>query len=85
MGVVDRAVFLFIVAYVMRMAAADWRCPALPWQLWLSTALLVLAAWRWQGPARARGRIRCSPRPAACLAGICALAFLGGSCGPGRR
>jgi cytochrome c oxidase subunit 3 len=32
---------LFIAAYVMRMDSADWSVIGMPWQLWLSTVLLV--------------------------------------------
>jgi cytochrome c oxidase subunit 3 len=40
MGVVTSLFSLFIVAYGMRMDSSDWHPIALPWQVWLSTALL---------------------------------------------
>jgi len=53
MGVVTMLFFLFSVAYVMRMAASDWRVlPAPPWQLWASTALLAGSSLAWASAAR---------------------------------
>lgn len=40
-GVATSLFSLFILAYAMRMTASDWSPIALPWQLWLSTALLI--------------------------------------------
>lgn len=47
--VVSMLFFLFGAAYVMRMAVSDWRpLPVVPWQLWISSALLVAASMAWQ-------------------------------------
>jgi cytochrome c oxidase subunit 3 len=63
-GVVAMLFFLFSCAYVMRMALPDWRpLPFVPWQLWLSTALLVAASVAWRRSAAGWG----------CL---CSMAFL---------
>ena len=64
MGVAGMLFLLFSAAYVMRMALPDWRpLPFVPWQLWLSTALLVAASVAWQ-------------RAALGLACLCSAAFL---------
>lgn len=42
MGVVTSLFSLFVVAYGLRMDSPDWYRLALPWQVWLSTALLAL-------------------------------------------
>lgn len=86
MGVVTALFSLFIVAYVMRMSGGDAMTIALPWQLWLSTALLVAGsvalqrasgAPRGPGPMRARRLL---------LAGVSShSASWPCSCGPGRR
>jgi cytochrome c oxidase subunit 3 len=59
MGVVTVLFSLFAIAYLMRMALPDWRAlPFVPWQLWLSTALLAASSAALQaarGAAR-RGR-----------------------------
>ena len=41
MAVATSLFSLFIAAYVMRMSQTDWTAIAMPWQLWLSTALLA--------------------------------------------
>jgi cytochrome c oxidase subunit 1 len=43
MGVVTALFTLFLAAYVMRMDSPDWQRIALPWQVWLSTAVLAAA------------------------------------------
>jgi len=43
-GVATTLFTLFLAAYVMRMDARDWSPIAMPWQLWLSTLLLVAAS-----------------------------------------
>ena len=43
-GVATSLFFLFIASYLMRMQSADWHAIAMPWQLWLSTGLLVSAS-----------------------------------------
>ncbi|HKX39551.1 MAG TPA: bb3-type cytochrome oxidase subunit III [Burkholderiaceae bacterium] len=66
---------LFLIAYVMRLAGGDSVAIALPPQLWLSTALLVLASVLMQ-------RAVTAPPARALLAqgGLCALAFLAAQC-----
>jgi cytochrome c oxidase subunit 3 len=55
MAVVCSLFMLFSVAYVMRMAMTDWQpLRYVPWQLWLSTAVLALASLAWE-VARRRG------------------------------
>ncbi|RZL92098.1 MAG: bb3-type cytochrome oxidase subunit III [Variovorax sp.] len=77
MGVATALFSLFITAYVMRMSGSDAVTLALPWQLWLSSALLVAgsvtlqqatAAARDASPARARSLLL--------VGGACAVAFL---------
>jgi cytochrome c oxidase subunit 3 len=78
MGVIAMLFFLFSAAYVMRMGLPDWRpLPFVPWQLWLSTALLALASVAWQRAWRAAdgGRAAVSWR-AYGMACLCSLAFL---------
>ncbi|KQV79969.1 hypothetical protein ASD15_17735 [Massilia sp. Root351] len=61
MAVVTSLFMLFSVAYVMRMATADWQpLRYIPWQLWLSTAVLALASAAWELARRAaqQGRAR---------------------------
>jgi cytochrome c oxidase subunit 3 len=41
MGVATSLFSLFIVAFALRMDSPDWHAVALPWQVWLSTALLI--------------------------------------------
>lgn len=75
MGVVGMLFFLFSTAYVMRMAAADWRpLPFVPGQLWLSTALLVAASVAWRRAAHGHGAR--AVRAAYAVACACSLAFL---------
>ncbi len=78
MGVIAMLFFLFSAAYVMRMGLPDWRpLPFVPWQLWLSTALLALASVAWQRAWHAAAGGRASVAWRACrLACICSLAFL---------
>ncbi|MGS0740562.1 bb3-type cytochrome oxidase subunit III [Glaciimonas sp. GG7] len=40
-GVATMLFSLFIAAYVMRMNAGDWSAIVMPWQLWISTGLLI--------------------------------------------
>lgn len=78
MGVVTALFSLFSLAYLMRMAGADWRpLPAVPWQLWLSTALLAAGSGALEAARRAarRGRKRRAGRAFAAGAGA-ALAFV---------
>jgi cytochrome c oxidase subunit 3 len=68
---------LFLAAYAMRMLdAPDWSQITLPWQLWLSTALLAVGSVLMQGAAERHA----APRPARARwlrAGGCCAAFLG--------
>lgn len=74
MGVVTALFSLFTVAYVMRMSSGDAVALALPWQLWLSSALLAAgsvaleAASRRVDPARMRRLLLAG--------GLCAVGFL---------
>jgi len=53
MGVVTMLFLLFSIAFMMRMAADDWRVlPEPPWQLWASTALLCASSLAWGAAAR---------------------------------
>jgi cytochrome c oxidase subunit 3 len=74
-GVASTLFGLFLAAYVMRLAGGDSTVIALPPQLWLSTALLVLASVLMQ-------RAVTAPRARLLLAqaGACALAFLVAQC-----
>jgi cytochrome c oxidase subunit 3 len=74
-GVASTLFGLFLAAYVMRLAGGDSTVIALPPQLWLSTALLVLASILMQ-------RAVTAPRARMLLAqaGSCALAFLAAQC-----
>jgi cytochrome c oxidase subunit 3 len=78
-GVACTLFALFITAYAMRMLdAPDWTRIALPRQLWLSTALLVLASLLMHGAARAARR-RAMPRARTLQlgGGLAVMAFLG--------
>lgn len=57
MGVATTFFTLFLVAYAMRMDAADWSAITMPPQLWLSTALLLVGSvfMQFAGAAAARG------------------------------
>ena len=74
-GVASTLFGLFLAAYVMRLAGGDSTVIPLPPQLWLSTALLVLASVLMQ-------RAVTAPRARMLLAqaGSCALAFLAAQC-----
>ena len=56
MGVATALFTLFILAYAMRMDSGDWSPIAMPWQLWLSTALLVAGSLLLRRAARGAGR-----------------------------
>lgn len=82
MGVATALFSLFTAAYVMRMDASDWSAIAMPWQLWLSTALLVAGSVALQQASGAASTAvksaNWAPARALLLAGgACALAFLG--------
>ncbi len=69
---------LLISAYVMRRHMGDWQPLPLPWQVWLSTVLLVLssAGFEWARRAAAVGWVD-DVRRGLLAAGLLALAFLG--------
>lgn len=78
MGTATTLFLLFITAYVMRMEGGDWSAIAMPWQLWLSTALLVAGSVALQrASAAARGGREAQARALLWVGGACALAFLG--------
>ncbi|MBO4122267.1 cytochrome c oxidase subunit 3 [Cupriavidus gilardii] len=77
MGVVTSLFSLFIVAFGLRMDSIDWHRIALPWQVWLSTGLLIagsVAMWRASRAAQA-GEPEEAGRALA-LGGIGALGFV---------
>ncbi|WP_234815024.1 bb3-type cytochrome oxidase subunit III [Noviherbaspirillum denitrificans] len=68
---------LFIAAYVMRMDGADWSVIAMPWQLWLSTALLIAGSICLQLASAFGHRKRWNGAHVLLLAGgACAFSFL---------
>src|SRR5476649_115644 len=77
-GVATALFLLFVAAYVMRMDASDWSPLAMPWQLWLSSALLVSSSVLLQLAAGAAAVLLLQRARALLLAaGICGCAFLG--------
>ncbi len=78
MGVVCALFLLFAAAYVMRIGYDDWRAlPPVPWQLWLSTALLAVGDVAWQcAAAGARSGRRHVAVWTSALAALLALAFI---------
>ena len=74
MGVVTALFSLFTVAYVMRMSSGDAITLALPWQLWLSSALLVAGSVALEGAARSVDPARM--RRLLLAGGLCAVGFL---------
>jgi len=77
-GVATTLFSLFIAAYVMRMDGNDWSPIAMPWQLWLSTALLVGGSVTLQQAGSAARETRWHRARALLLAGgACAVAFIG--------
>lgn len=79
MGVATALFSLFTLAYAMRMSSGgDWSPIAMPWQLWLGTALLVSGSALLQraGDAARVGRWTAA-RTQLRIGGACALAFLG--------
>ena len=78
MGVATTLFSLFIMAYALRMDSSDWSAIAMPWQLWLSTALLVAGSVLLQRASTAARDGRWAQARALLQAGgACALAFLG--------
>lgn len=78
MGVATALFSLFLAAYAMRMDGSDWSPIAMPWQLWLATALLAAGGVLLQRAGTAARGGRSAPARALLWAGgACALAFLG--------
>ena len=78
MGVVTALFSLFAMAYLMRMNSSDAVTLALPWQLWISTALLVagsLSLQRASAASRRADAVRA--RRLLLVGGLCAIAFIG--------
>lgn len=77
MGVVTVLFALFLTAYAMRMDSPDWQRIALPWQVWLSTALLTAGSVAMQAAVRlARAGRMAGARQALRLGGLGAAAFV---------
>lgn len=78
MAVMCSLFLLFGLAYVMRITYADWRMmPPVPWQLWLSTALLAAGSIGWQhAAAHARSGRRDAARYWSVLALLSVIAFI---------
>lgn len=77
MGVVTALFTLFLAAYVMRMDSPDWQRIALPWQVWLSTALLAAASVSMALASRAARAVRMArARSALRVGGLGAVAFV---------
>lgn len=78
MAVATSLFSLFIASYIMRMEGADWSVISMPWQLWLSTALLIAGSACLQMASAFGHRRRWIGAHVLLLAGgICAFAFLG--------
>lgn len=77
MGVVTALFTLFLAAYIMRMDSPDWQRITLPWQVWVSTALLTAASVAMSVASRAAHAGRMArARVALRLGGLGALAFV---------
>ena len=77
-GVASTLFALFLAAYVMRLSESDGSALALPWQLWLSTALLAAGSVALQRASAAAHTARGPLARSLLLAGGgCAIAFLG--------
>jgi cytochrome c oxidase subunit 3 len=78
-GVACALFTLFVAAYIMRMNSSDWSAIALPRQLWLSTALLILGSVLLQQARIAADEPGLALKSQRLLmaGGSCALAFLG--------
>jgi cytochrome c oxidase subunit 3 len=78
-GVASTLFALFLIAYGMRMDSGDdWSPLAMPWQLWLSSALLVAASVAMQVASHAaQAGDWARARPLLWAGGALALAFLG--------
>ncbi|GGC59690.1 bb3-type cytochrome oxidase subunit III [Undibacterium terreum] len=68
---------LFMAAYIMRMTGPDWSQLGMPWQLWLSSALLLAGSLSMQAAtAAARAGSVTSSRQLLAAGGAFAFAFL---------
>ena len=77
-GVASTLFSLFLLAYAMRMDGGDWSPIARPWQLWLSSTLLLAGSLLLQGASSAAQRAKWARARALLGAGgVGALAFLG--------
>lgn len=77
MGVVTSLFALFLTAYALRMDSPDWHRIALPWQVWLSTALLAAGSVAMELASRAASRGNMGmARLALRLGGLGAAAFV---------
>lgn len=77
MGVATALFSLFIAAYTMRMDGTDWSPIAIPWQLWLSTALLFAgSAMLQRAKTLAHHTEWKQARLLLMIGGMCAFAFL---------
>lgn len=76
-GVATTLFLLFFAAYVMRMDANDWSPLAMPWQLWLSTLMLVFTSALLQLATTAATAVQVRHTRALLVAGgVCGMAFL---------
>jgi cytochrome c oxidase subunit III len=76
-GVASTLFALFLLAYAMRMDGGDWSPIARPWQLWLSSTLLLAGSLLLQGASTAAQRSQWArARMLLGAGGACALAFL---------
>jgi cytochrome c oxidase subunit 3 len=76
-GVASALFALFITAYAMRMQSGDWVQIAMPWQLWLSSAMLVAGSVLLHLAGRAGRKSRWSRARVLLLAGgLCSLVFV---------
>ncbi|WP_439672060.1 Heme/copper-type cytochrome/quinol oxidase, subunit 3 [Cupriavidus necator] len=77
MGVVTSLFALFLTAYALRMDSPDWHRIGLPWQVWLSTALLGAGSVAMAVSSRAAGRGEMAvARQALRLGGLGAAGFV---------
>jgi cytochrome c oxidase subunit 3 len=74
LAVITSLFALCLAAYVMRLASADATAIALPWQLWLSTGLLVLGSVMLQRAARG------TSQRGLMAGGLCGVAFVAVQC-----
>lgn len=74
LGVVTSLFGLFLTAYVMRLASPDATAIAMPWQLWLSTAVLVA------GSVLLHQASRSESRSWLMAGGLCGVAFVAVQC-----